>query len=85
MIGPGLAEVDMSLFKTTRLTERWGLQFRAEFFNLLNRTNFGTPAITVWTAPTTQRPQGAPAPGAGKITRTATTSRQLQFGLKLSF
>ena len=39
--GPGLAEVDLSLFKNTALTERTNLQFRAEFFNVLNHANFG--------------------------------------------
>jgi hypothetical protein len=45
--GPGLAEVDMSVFKNTSLSERFKLQFRAEIFNLLNRANFGTPSATV--------------------------------------
>jgi hypothetical protein len=79
LIGPGFAGVDMSLFKTTRLTERWGLRFQAEFFNLLNRTNFGLPGLIMLT------PSGAIAPSAGRITRTATTSRQIQFGMKLTF
>ncbi len=41
--GPGLADLDLSLFKTTKLTERTNLQFRAEVFNVLNHANFGTP------------------------------------------
>lgn len=76
--GPGLAEVDASLFKTTAITERTNLQFRAEFFNVLNHTNFGTPNATVFSS-------GAISPSAGLITTTATTSRQIQFGLKLIF
>ena len=76
--GPGLAEVDASLFKTTAITERTNLQFRAEFFNVLNRANFGTPNATVFS-------NGAISPSAGLITATATTSRQIQFGLKLIF
>lgn len=76
--GPGLAEVDASLFKTTAITERTSLQFRAEFFNVLNHTNFGTPNATVFSS-------GAISPSAGLITTTATTSRQIQFGLKLIF
>ena len=54
------------------------LQFRAEFFNILNRANFGTPNAVVFTSATT-----APSPTAGVITATSTTSRQIQFGLKL--
>ncbi len=76
--GPGLAEVDASLFKTTAITERTNLQFRAEFFNVLNHANFGTPNATVFS-------NGAISPSAGLITATATTSRQIQFGLKLIF
>jgi hypothetical protein len=76
--GPGLAEVDMSVFKTTTLSERTRLQFRAEFFNLLNRTNLGTPNATVFSGATIN-------PSAGLITTLATTPRQIQFGLKLIF
>jgi hypothetical protein len=76
--GPGLADVDTSLFKTTTITERTNLQFRAEFFNVLNRANFGTPNATVFS-------NGAYSASAGLITTTATTSRQIQFGLKLIF
>jgi hypothetical protein len=76
--GPGLADVDASLFKTTAITERINLQFRAEVFNVLNHTNFGTPNATVFSS-------GAISPSAGLITTTATTSRQIQFGLKLIF
>jgi hypothetical protein len=40
LIGPGLAIWDFSLFKDTRIQEKTNLQFRAEFFNILNRGNF---------------------------------------------
>jgi len=76
--GPGLADLDFSLFKDTRVTERSTLQFRAEFFNILNHANFGTPNSTVFSS-------GAISGSAGLITTTTTTSRQIQFGLKLIF
>ena len=76
--GPGLANVDFSVFKSTSITEKASLQFRAEFFNLLNRVNLGTPNAIVFTG-------GAISSSAGLITTTATTSRQIQFGLKLIF
>ncbi|HUI79109.1 MAG TPA: carboxypeptidase regulatory-like domain-containing protein [Bryobacteraceae bacterium] len=76
--GPGLAEVDMSIFKNTTLTERIHAQFRAEFFNLLNRTNLGTPNSTVFSGTSAN-------PSAGLITTLATTPRQIQFGMKLIF
>jgi hypothetical protein len=76
--GPGLAEVDASLFKDTAISERANLQFRAEFFNVLNHANLGTPNATVFSS-------GSISPSAGLITTTTTTSRQIQFGLKLIF
>jgi hypothetical protein len=78
LTGPGLSEMDISLFKNTPLTDRLNLQFRAEFFNLLNHTNFVTPNAIVFSS-------GAISPTAGLITATSTTSRQIQFGLKLVF
>lgn len=75
--GPGMATVDVALFKTTHIYERLKLQFRAEGFNILNRANFALPSNAVL------NPDGSVRGAAGIITRTATTSRQLQFGLKL--
>ncbi|HEX4166289.1 MAG TPA: hypothetical protein VHZ55_12545 [Bryobacteraceae bacterium] len=76
LIGPGLGTWDFSLMKDTAIHVRANLQFRAEFFNLLNRANFNTPNAVVFT------PSGV-SPTAGVITSTSTTSRQIQFGLKL--
>ena len=44
---PGLFNTDLGAFKNFTLTERFGLQFRAEFFNIWNRTNFNSPGTTV--------------------------------------
>jgi hypothetical protein len=80
LIGPDLATWDFSAFKTTTLRERLALQFRAEIFNLLNRANFNTPNLITFTSSAT----GTKVSGtAGAITSTSTTSRQIQFGLKL--
>jgi hypothetical protein len=76
--GPGMANIDVSLFKNTAVSERVTLQPRAEFFNTLNQANFGPPNATVFSS-------GAASASAGLITTTATTSRQIQFGLKLIF
>jgi hypothetical protein len=76
--GPGLADMDVSLFKNTALSERTSLQFRAEFFNVLNHPNLGTPNATVFSS-------GAINASAGLITTLATTPRQIQFGMKLIF
>jgi hypothetical protein len=80
LTGPGLADLDLSLKKITPLTEKSKLEFRAEFFNLPNHTNLGTPNEVVYSAAGT-----TPSPTAGVITYTSTTSRQIQFGVKLLF
>jgi hypothetical protein len=77
LAGPSLAETDISAAKKFLLSERLGLQFRAEIFNLFNHTNLNTPNPVVYAAAT-----GGPSPTAGIITSTATSSRQVQFGLK---
>jgi hypothetical protein len=77
--GPGLATTDVSLAKKFLFTERINLQFRAELFNIFNRTNFNNPNPVVFTSATTVLPSAT----AGVITSTSTSSRQVQFGLKL--
>jgi len=76
--GPGVADIDFSLFKSTPIRENKSLEFRAEFFNIANMTNLGVPNVAIFSA-------GNISPSAGRITSTTTTSRQIQFGLKLLF
>ena len=76
--GPSLVETDLSLTKTFPFSERLNLQFRSEFFNIFNHTNFNVPNPVVFASAT-----GGPSPTAGLTTATTTTSRQIQFGLKL--
>jgi hypothetical protein len=78
LVGPGLATWDFSAIKNTTLHERLSLQFRAEFFNILNRANFNTPSLITFT------PTGVSGT-AGAITSTSTTARQVQFGLMLTW
>jgi hypothetical protein len=88
LTGPGLTDVDLSLLKNATLRERLHAQFRIEYFNLLNHTNFTTPNAVVFSSgPTPAKPTAAAviSPTAGVMTATATTSRQLQFALKLLF
>ncbi|MBI4455710.1 MAG: TonB-dependent receptor [Acidobacteria bacterium] len=81
LIGPGVATVDFSLTKNTDLgKEGRTLQFKAEFFNILNRANFGIPERSIFADASS-----ALINGVGRITNTSTTSRQIQFGLKLLF
>jgi hypothetical protein len=71
--GPGLSNLDFSLFKNFALIERVSLQFRAEAFNLTNTPNFSDPN------------QNFNAVAFGQITATTNGARQVQFGLKLLF
>jgi len=90
-IGPGLASWDFSVVKDTHIGENMNLQFRAEIFNMLNRANFNTPNLITWVQGfnTSGAKAGdvsaTPTPSGlnGSITTTSTTSRQIQFGLKL--
>jgi carboxypeptidase family protein/TonB-dependent receptor-like protein len=82
LIGPGLSKLDFSVFKNNylkRISENFSAQFRAEFFNILNQANFASPTDNL----TVLDQNGHPIPGAGLITSTQTTSRQIQFALKL--
>ena len=82
LIGPGISKLDASIFKNNRIqriSETFNAQFRAEFFNVLNHTNFSSPT----TNNVVFDQNGVPVPSAGLITSTQTTSRQIQFALKL--
>jgi hypothetical protein len=82
LTGPGLTELDLAVAKNTTIHERLHAQFRAEFFNVLNHANFTTPnPVVLSSGPTAV----APSATAAVISATATTSRQIQFGLKLQF
>ena len=72
LAGPGFQNVNVSVIKTTGLSERARLQFRAEAFNLLNRVNLDLPGNFVG------------SPTFGKI-QSAESPRRIQFGLKLLF
>ncbi|MBV6431262.1 MAG: hypothetical protein IANPNBLG_01391 [Bryobacteraceae bacterium] len=73
IVGPGMVQLDASLFKSFRFRERAELDFRAEFFNLPNHPNFGQPAATVGVA------------SFAIISGTRTDQRQIQLGLRLTF
>jgi hypothetical protein len=82
LVGPGLVTFDMSLFKNIpikRISETFNVQFRTEFFNILNHANFSPPTDNniIFDG------SGAPVANAGAIDSTSTTSRQIQFALKV--
>ena len=80
LVGPGLIQWDPAVLKNFAISERTKLQFRAEFFNILNRPNFSTPSSLSLVSST-----GQASNTAGRITTTIGSSRNVQFGLKLTF
>jgi hypothetical protein len=81
--GPELVSWDASLFKNnriSRISEAFNIQFRGEVFNALNHSNFSTPLPASSQLFTVNL---APIPTAGQLTSTSTTSRQMQFALKI--
>ena len=80
LIGPGFWNVDASLFKRFRFTDRTSLELRLEANNVFNHVAWATP---------TRRSacQGNDNPNAGRITSTAANwqARNLQFGLRFQF
>ncbi len=82
LIAPGVAMLDFSVMKKWPLAflgEEGNFEFRAEFFNFLNRANFNNPDRNVFRS--RSRVNGS----AGRISSTTTTERQVQLGLKIIF
>ena len=82
LTGPGFADSDVSLEKTTRIAEQVALVLRADAFDMLNHVNFANPNLTA---------SGAATSTFGQISATRTavgdagSSRQLQFAMRLEF
>ncbi|GEM_PF-195108 len=100
LVGPRHINLDFALLKNTRITERLNAQFRAEFFNVANHTDFGLPSASLYSfaCPTGVFPTFlcVPATGGGDggfanssygyIGGTAPNSwREIQFAVKLIF
>ena len=89
--GPGFKNVDFSLMKNTRVTEKLKLQFRAEVFNIFNTPQFAVPnsglnaAFLPSTAGGAFPTQVTASRGPGSISSLVAPMRQMQFGLKLLF
>jgi len=77
--GPGILGLDATVKKGTKLSEDVNVEFRAEFFNLLNHPMFNPPGNAIFTDENTRNPQ------AGQITATSRPARQIQFALKFVF
>jgi hypothetical protein len=88
LTGPALKNFDFSLFKNvpvSGISETFRVQFRAEIFNIFNHPNFAPPLnhLAVFTQSSVDPTQLDTVAGAGQLDSTVTTSRQIQFGLKL--
>jgi hypothetical protein len=84
LTGPGETNLDVSMFKNNpinRISESFNVQFRAEFFNILNHPNFAVPV-----SPTNTDifdSTGSRNASAGLLTSTTTTAREIQFAIKV--
>jgi len=82
LTGPGFADTDLSLEKTTKITETTALVLRVDAFDLLNHVNFSNPVLSA---------TGSPTSTFGQISSTRTavgdagSSRQLQFAARFQF
>ena len=74
LFGPGTVNWDQAVYKNWAFRERFNLQFRAEFFNILNHPDFDIPASNISVHST-----------AGVISDTVNSARDLQFAARLSF
>lgn len=84
VIGPRLSNFDLSLFKNNyvaRISDVFNVQLRAELFNVLNHTNFNSPTDNL----ALFDQNGLALSGAGAVSSTSTTSRQIQLAVKVVF
>jgi hypothetical protein len=80
--GPGQRNIDFSMYKNFRITERFNLQFRWEAFNFFNTPWFGDPSGISFSNANQLTPDGS---RNGEIRGLRTSMRIMQFGLKLRF
>ena len=81
VIGPGLVNLDFSLYKNIPIREALKAQFRAEFFNIINHPNFQSPNDNRVILDAS----GNPIPNAGAVTLMNTPPREIQFALKFTW
>lgn len=83
--GPGLTNLDASVFRDFVLNERFKLQFRAEAFNVSNTPAFNNPGATASSATRNAAGEITNLGGFTEITTAQATERQFRFALKLYF
>lgn len=86
VVGPGIANVDFSVNKNWRMSERYGLQFRAEMFNFFNRTNLTAADVGLSLQNVASNATFGQSGNTnfGFLGRTR-GPREIQFGLKFTF
>jgi len=77
--GPGLINLDLSIYRAFRITERFRMQFRAESFNATNTPHFGNPRSDISSS------QPGLITGVQNTGREGIDERMFRFGLRLSF
>ena len=85
LFGPGVSNMDASLFRTFKITERFNMQFRYELFNVTNTPAFGNPGATVSSASRNADGTVKATGGFTEITSASATERHMRFALKLTF
>jgi hypothetical protein len=83
LVGPGMAEWDLSVTKNWTIKERYSAQFRVEGFNITNTTQFAVPQANLSSPSTFGKSQATI--NAGGISISAGAPRQIQLGLRLTF
>lgn len=83
--GPGVVNLDLGLFRTFHLAERWNLQFRAEAFNASNTPHFNNPSANVSNMLLNSDGSIRTLGGFSQVTGALNDSRQVRFALRLSF
>jgi Carboxypeptidase regulatory-like domain/TonB dependent receptor len=83
--GPGIQMWDLSLFKQFKFTERYQLQFRAEFFNAFNHPNFANPSANISSPGSFGKVSNTLSPILGTDSGGPGDPREIQFALKFYF
>jgi hypothetical protein len=87
LTGPGTTNLDFSVFKNQsikKISESFNVQFRAEFFNIMNHANFEVPSIALGRTDIFDG-SGSPLATAGVLNATSTQGREIQFALKFGW
>jgi hypothetical protein len=83
--GPGQFNWDISILKNTQITEKVRMQFRTDFYNAFNHSQFSDPEGFSAGSTTPVSFENVTAPNFATISRTSVNPRLIQFGLRFMF